>query len=211
MQITAADSMRFDLHGVLSAMTPELRKVDLENSTMALLDLVLRQHLLGLLYSSVLNESARPRDLHGLLRLAQPHQDADPREVLGIYEITELVRLIGVLDLLDIDDPLDPLELRDLNDLNGPIDPDMLDRFEYWRADTARTSLVQIAVWAGLIQRELTQTPAPPALEASDVARLESIAPDFVRRTRRLASGRASLIRYVLGVVLNLPTRSRGH
>ena len=157
VQITAADLMRFDLHGVLSAMTPELRKVDLENSTMALLDLVLRQHLLGLLYSSVLNESTRPRDLHGLLRLAQPHQDADPREVLGIYEITELVRLIGVLDLLDIDDPLDPLELRDLNDLNGPIDPDMLDRFEYWRADTARTSLVQIAVWAGLIQRELTQ------------------------------------------------------
>jgi hypothetical protein len=47
---------------------------------------------------------------------------------------------------------------------------------------------VHIALWAGLAQRKLTEEPPPPALRASDVARLASIAPVFVRQTRRLTS-----------------------
>jgi hypothetical protein len=207
-----ASSLGIDVPVSASEMTSAFEKLDVKfdsggdiiierahdpgTTLMRLLNLASPAQLLRLLYSDEL-VSTRPRDLNGLLRLAQSHMDDDPSVLLGIYEIPELVRLIGLLDILNIGDPLDPLELRDLNDLNDPIDPSGR---EYPRTDISReyssavaTSLVHIALWAELTRRELTWEPPPPALRASDVARLAPVAPDFVRQTRRLASERGFL------------------
>jgi hypothetical protein len=106
VQIIASELMEFDKDGDRLIATGEL---DSEAAPVSLVDLPSARVLLSVPDSYVLNEGTKSRDLHALLRLAQSHVNADPRELLGIYEIPELVRLIGVLDILDIGGSLDPL------------------------------------------------------------------------------------------------------
>src|ERR1700761_19928 len=79
-----------------------------------------------------------------------------------------------------------PVNVLYLSDLNDPIGLDDLQ--PGIARTTVQTSLVHIALWTGLIRRELTQEPPPHALRSSDAARLASIAHDFARHARYLAS-----------------------
>jgi len=108
--------------------------------------------------------------------------DTDRRDLALPFGLLDLLDLRGRRDLRDLLDRLDRLDLLDRLGLLG-----RLGLSERRQVDPG-SSFLEIALWAGLVERGLPAGEPPQRWgTGDDIKRLTAIAPDFVARSRRIA------------------------